>query len=481
VPRKLSIPEIPAHDKRFVEFVRLLDELARQRCGDNNRDFFAHSAAAMSVLADAMWFSEEQRLQALVTNAPRIVVDGEPYSALSQPSSIVLHGLWGPHEVAEPLYRREGVHNGPTLKPLERRLGLANRTLLADLASAAGSLMASLTDREAHAVLVRLGFRPPSRSTLEKRVSGMLDEIAVDPHALEHACRAEERIEFEVGAISCGMDRMAVRMDETLPDGPERDAKLRAREGRTYQRRPPDPHISTWRMAQTASLTVYDREGQPRLTRRYGVPADGDAKQLAARVVDDVLHLVDQFPWASVVCIQDGAPELDVLRGRLREYLPEGVRREHVVDFHHAIAYLDAVVSQCEPDGDPHSMRSWYRSKLLQEDSGIDDILRQLVRRRANLPRGSAAREAVVSAIRYCGKRRKLMRYAALRRDGLPIGSGATESGCALFQLRVKHPGSHWRDGLAGVMTARGLSLSDRWDAGFQAFHRTLRADVVIA
>jgi len=72
------------------------------------------------------------------------------------------------------------------------------------------------------------------------------------------------------------------------------------------------------------------------------------------------------------------------------------------------------------------------------------------------------------------------MRYAALRTDGLPIGSGATESGCALFQLRVKHPGSHWfPSGLAGVMTGRGLSLSDRWDAAFAAYHQTLLAEVI--
>lgn len=480
MPRNLKIPEVPVHDKRFLEFAHLLDELARQRCGQD-ADFFEQSKAAMSVIADAMWLSEERRLQALATAAPRVVVDGEPYRALSQPSSVVVHGLWGSHEIAEPLYRREGVHNGPTVKPLEKRLGLASRSLLADLASAAGGLMASLTDREAHAVLVRLGFRPPSRSTLDKRAGGMLDEMALDPRALEEASRGSEVIDFEVGAISCGMDRMAVRTDETLPEGPERDEKLRARAQRTYQRRPPEPYTSVWRMAPTANVTLYDDQGIPRRSVRYGIPADGDAEGLAARVVDDVLWVLEAFPQTPVVCIQDGAPDLDILRARLREFLPEGVRREHAVDFHHAIAYLDAVVTQCEPEGDPHSMRSWYRSKLLREDNGIDDILRHLRRRRAKLPHGSAARDAVVTAIRYCGKRRRLMRYAALRRDGLPIGSGATESGCALFQLRVKHPGSHWRDDLAGVMTARGLSLSDRWELAFEAFHQMSRAEVAAA
>lgn len=356
MPRNLRIPEVPVNHKRFIEFARLLDELARERCGENP-DFSAHSAAAMAVMADAMWLSEEQRLKELVTDAPRIVVDGEPYSALSQPSSVVVHGLWGSHEIEEPLFRREGVHNGPTVKPLEKRLGLANRSLLPDLASAAGTLMGSLTDRETHATLVRLGFRPPSRATLEKRVGGMLDEMAIDPRALEEASRQSEVIDFEVGAISCGMDRMAVRTDETLPEGPLREEKLRARASRVYQRRPLEPYTSAWRMAQTASVTLYDEDGIPRRSFRYGIPADGDAERLAARVVDDLLWVLDAFPKAPIVCVQDGARDLDVLRSRLREFLPEGVRREHVVDFHHAISYLDAVVAHCEPEGDPNSMR----------------------------------------------------------------------------------------------------------------------------
>jgi len=480
VPRNPKIPEVPTYDNRFLAFVRLLDELAAERCG-NDADFYTHSAAAMSVIAEGMWWSEEQRLRALASSEARVLVDGEPYYALTQPSSIIVYGLWGAHVIPEPLYRREDMHNGPTIKLLEKRLGLVSRSMLANFASAAGALVAAMTDREAHATLCRLGFRPPSRSTLEKHVGETLEEMAVDPRALEDVAREVESIDFEVGAVTCGMDRFAARKDETLPEGPEREAKLRAREERTYQRRPPEPYTTAWRMAQSASVTLYDEFGIARRSFRYAVPADGDTKQLAARVVDDVLAIAHVFPKAPVVCIQDGAPELDVLRAQLRESLPEGVRREHVVDFHHGISYLDAVVTACEPAGDPDRMRAWYRHKLLDDDDGIDNILRHLIRRRAKYPVGSPARDAIVDAIRYCGKRRKLMRYAALRRDGLPIGSGATESGCALFQLRVKHPGSHWRDGLAGVLTARGLLLSDRWDHAFDAHHHDLLAEVTPA
>jgi hypothetical protein len=109
-------------------------------------------------------------------------------------------------------------------------------------------------------------------------------------------------------------------------------------------------------------------------------------------------------------------------------------------------------------------MYDWYRDKLLSEDGAIDDIFRALRRQAKSTPRSQvAARKPLANAIR---KRRHLMRYASLAKANLPVGSGATESACFVFQLRVKRPGSHWKsDGLRAVMAVRGLVTSDRWDA----------------
>jgi hypothetical protein len=478
VPRNPNLPELAVDDNCYLPVLQMLRKIVDDGLPPD-ADFQARSSAMRRATLDVLWLDEEQRLRELVTNERRIVCDGEPYVRLSQQSGLIVHGLAGSHVVDEALYRREGVHNGPTVKPLVARLGLIDGCLLPDLASHTGAMRSSMTDREAHAMLVRLGFRPPSRAVLERHVGGLYEEMSLDPRALEDTSRTADEIDFSVGAISCGMDRMATLMDETLPEGPARDEKLRARAKRAYQRTPPEPYETAWRMVQTANVTLYDEGGRARRTLRYAVPADDKMSVLAERVVDDVMWALKSNRSAPVVCVQDGAVELDVLRRCLRERLPEYARREHVVDFHHAISYLDAVVANCEPAGDPSAMGYWYRTKLLKEERGIDDILRSLLRRRASLKPGTAARESVVAAIRYCGKRRNLMRYASLHRDGLPIGSGATESGCALFQLRVKHPGSHWRRrGLAGVLTARGLALSGRWDMAFDALHKTLCAEV---
>jgi hypothetical protein len=49
------------------------------------------------------------------------------------------------------------------------------------------------------------------------------------------------------------------------------------------------------------------------------------------------------------------------------------------VDLEHLCRdYLDVVVDKCQPEGDPHEMKSWYRGELLRHDDAIDRIWVQL-------------------------------------------------------------------------------------------------------
>lgn len=474
------IPKFERIDPRLVEAQRLVAEVADERSGDARADFLQRSRAARSVTADLLWLDEQKRLEAARTTVSEIVVDGERYRRLKQSSSVLVHGLWGAHVVAEPLYRLVGVHNGPTIKPLVAKLGIVDGSLLPDLADEAGELLSKMTSREVEATLFRQGFRPPSRTTLANRLGGMLAEISTGARELEAECRAGEELDFELGAISCGLDRFAARMDETLPEGPERNEKLRQRRpSHEYQRTPPEPHASNWRMAWAANVTLYDSEGRARRSFRYGADAGHDVQLLVARVVDDVRHLCERHPGIPVACIQDGSADLEPLRRALREHLPPATEVFELTDFHHAIGYLDAIIA-ARDDGDPADMASWYRMKLLTDEAGARHIVEHLHRlAEANDSRGDALGNAIHEALVYFAKRRPMMRFAEARELCLPIGSGATESTCALFQLRVKHPGSHWRpSGLRSIMTARALQISDRWPAAFQHYQATLRADV---
>lgn len=320
--RNARIPKIDRTNRRFRQLRRLLAELADERCEDGN-DFWLRSMAARAVMADVMWEDEQQRLEEACTVEPEIMVEGEKYRRLEQASSVLVHGLWGAHVVREPLYRLVGVRNGPTLKPLLRRVGVIDQSLLPDLADEAGSLMSKMTSREVEETLQRQGFRPPSRTTLRNRLGGLLEDMSTAARELEEECRQYEELDFELGAITCGLDRFATRMDETLPEGPERDDKLRARRPSCeYERTPPEPYVCNWRMAWAANVTLYDTEGRPRRSYRYGADPEYGAQYLAARMVDDIVHLCEGRRDVHVACIQDGAGDLEVLRPRTQRAPP---------------------------------------------------------------------------------------------------------------------------------------------------------------
>ncbi|MCA9708747.1 MAG: hypothetical protein KDK70_23070 [Myxococcales bacterium] len=96
-------------------------------------------------------------------------------------------------------------------------------------------------------------------------------------------------------------------------------------------------------------------------------------------------------------------------------------------------------------------MAGWYRLKLLLDDQGCAHIVGHLRRELAGHREHQDEQEDdeddvrahLQAALTYFDKRCPQMAYAGARSTNLPVASGATESTCSLFQLRVKHPGSH--------------------------------------
>jgi len=72
------------------------------------------------------------------------------------------------------------------------------------------------------------------------------------------------------------------------------------------------------------------------------------------------------------------------------------------------------------------------------------------------------------------------MRYAALLKKNLPIGSGVVEAACkTLVTERMKRSGMAWRKkGGQAILTLRSLMQSDRWDRGWSFFAQRYFAKV---
>jgi hypothetical protein len=465
--------------------VRLVSDLSRRIAGMIQNEvrkqlgpdatFEQRQDAAAAIAGDALWWHTDQSLREAITTADEVEVEGRRYSRLDQASSATYYGRWGDHPIEEALYRELGVHNGPTIKPLELRVGIIEH-MTPDMARVVGELSAGHSSRGVGTTLRATGLVPPSRAFLAKRTTSMGIAIADQIQDLEQAAREAERVPAEVASVSTGLDRMSVRMSE-LADPETSSAPSRTE---PYERTPPPPKEHHYRKAWVGSTSVYDAAGNELHTWRYAVEASADPAALASRVAKDVAWILEAHPGVPVHCVQDAAPELSALPKALENTLPATAAVIEVVDFEHLMEYLEDVVDACEPAGDPHDWKGWYRNLLLQDDKAIDTIWRKLRGLAKTLPgRGTEARNAVAAALSYIRPRKAKMRYATHYAANLPIGSGATESTCWQMQQRVKLPGQSWdTPGLRGILAMRALVLSDRWSVAWQPYAAKHRKEV---
>lgn len=459
--KSTAVTKLAAHVEREVQ----------RRLGPK-ATFEQRNDMSAQVMQEVLFKRSDDDLRSMVAGDDEVVVEDDEddarYRRLDQPSSATYFGRWGSHYIEESLYRKMGERNGPTIKPIELRAGIVEH-MTPDCARIVGLLGAAESSRELERTLRNTGHVPPSRAFLEKRFGAMARNIEKNVESLEATAR-EMKLPAGVTSASCGLDRFAVRMNEEL-EGDAANESPRPHRSEPYERTPPPPMKAAWKMAYVGTASVYDKAGNELATWRHAMPADGDAAKLAERVSLDILRLVTANPHVIVHCVQDGAPELDALPRALARVLPANVKPREVTDFEHTVGYLEDVVDACEPAGDPHDWKGWYRSELLRDDAAIDRIWIKLRRLAKTLPHESTKeRDAVAAALSYIRHRKTKMRYATHYARKLPIGSGATEGTCWQMQDRVKRPGQTWEEGLGGVLAVRAFVLSERWDAAWDAY-----------
>jgi hypothetical protein len=475
-PKKSQAPTLTKAEEEIVEALR---REIRTRLGPGST-FEERRDAGLEIMQKVLWRDGDADLQGSITDVEEINVGGKKYRRMEQPSAGTYFGRFGSHYVVEPLYREVGVHNGPTIKPIELCVGIVEH-MTPDMARVVGALSAESSSRTLERTLRTVGHAPPSRAFLADRTTKMGAMIADDAAALEDLARTVEVVPANVASVSCGLDRMSVRMSElSEPDSDPPPARAEP-----YERTRPPPKEHHYRKAWVGSTSVYDAEGNELKTWRVAAEADADPAKFADRVAEEVAWILKVHPKVPVHCVQDAAPELRALPEALERALPVGKAATVVelVDFEHLMGYLDDVVDACEPVDDPHDMKRRYRGQLLEDDGAIDRIERGLREKgQALLGHNTTARNAVAAALRYIKRRKHKMRYARHYAANLPIGSGATESTCWQMQQRVKLPGQSWEPcGLSGVLAVRGLVLSGRWDAAWQPYAAEHRMEIRVS
>ena len=150
--------------------------------------------------------------------------------------------------------------------------------------------------------------------------------------------------------------------------------------------------------------------------------------------------------------------------------LPDG---EEVID--HAAGHLVWRLPMATPirSAVPSSK---LRHVLLEDDKGVEKVIRSLVHLRDTYPR----RKKIARELKYFRRNRHRMRYAVLKKQGLPIGSGVTEAACkTLATQRLKRSGMRWGEqGGQAILSFRALVQSNRFERAWTLFAHTYKAEV---
>lgn len=464
--------------------------IARGECSDGllacfaaelqavNGRFETREAAALALANELVrrWIGDE--LQHIAAQfGDEVVVGGQRYRRQSEGTGRY-HSLCGAVAVRRAIYRQVGVHNGPTVVPLELRAGLWQNATPA-LAYSVTQGFASQPLRHYELEMVAAHRRVPSRSTLERIGKGVGNEIEATLDEAEPWIRAAEPVIDGVRSISVGLDRTTVPMSEPIPGAEAPEPRLRRR---------PVPVEVAYRMAYVGTVSLHDIFGNVLATKPFAATAEEGPDALVERIMFELIHQRARYD-VPISVIQDGAPELWTLitEAAARHAVPIA---HEVIDRYHVDERLAQVCELTCGDGHHASeLFDAWRYQLDHSDTAIDRIIRRLDQLVWHSSFGFAEGEprptfwlarnvgelggevlgAVVGHVEYLRRNRRRMRYASRRREGLPIGSGPTEGACkSVITVRCKRGGQRWfESGLAPCLSLRALHLAERLRPSF--------------
>jgi len=386
-----------------------------------------------------------EQLESLDVDLPYVTIDGRRHCRVVR-SRQTYTSAAGSVTVARTLYR---AGKGRSVVPVELRAGVVEGHWTPLAARQASYLVAHLTPQEAEDTLRELGNMRPSKSSLDRLPKRLGARWETEREAFEASLRAGLSVPEEAMTVAVSLDGVMVAMK----DG-EREAKRARSRAAGKQTKGP----AGYQEAGCATLSFYDVEGERLATVRMGRMPESKKATLKSMLSAEARAALAQRPDLTVVKVADGARDnwtyLDAL-------VPEGTA---VVDFYHAAEQLKAALDSAYGEGSAKGQAQFkkLRHVLLEDEDGVAKVIRALVYLRNKHPR----RKRIGEVLRYLRRNRRRMRYAELRAQHLPIGSGVVEAACkTLATQRLKRSGMRWRNaGGQAVLTFRALVQSERFD-----------------
>ena len=242
-----------------------------------------NEATRLFLLGDLMTIAD--------SHGEQIEVDGVIYQR-HQPGTVRYFTLCGALDIERWTYREVGVRNGATIVPLDLEAGIVEHgTPALGFRIALGYAKDHMRSCEED---MKADHRsPPSRSTLERMAKAIGTEARRVAPRIEPRLRRAEVVPDGAVAMSMGLDRTSVPMEESRPAGEAPATPPR----KPYERTPPDPVNVNYRMAYVGTITFHDVHGDELGTRFYTAAAhESPTERVVGPLMAALRHALRQAP-----------------------------------------------------------------------------------------------------------------------------------------------------------------------------------------
>lgn len=395
-------------------------------------------------------------------DAEAVLIDGVEHRRVLRATETYMT-TEGPVTVMRSLFRDHSDPGAKTVAGLEARLGIVGGFWTPQAAKQATWVVSQMTPSLAEELFERVGTMRPSKSSLDRLPKEVSSRWEADRRHFEAELR-------EVTTIPANATTIAVSIDGVLAPMKDGDA-VRTRERAAAEGRVAKGPAG-YREIGCATISFCDEDGEMISAIRMARMPEHKKSTLKASLLAEVRAIWERRPDLRVVKIADAAADNWAFLGK---EVPVG---EELIDFWHAAEHLGAAISAAYGDGTIKTRARFgeLRDTLLELDDGVDRVIRAIDYLRREHPRS----KTIDDALKYFRRHRKRMRYAVLREQGLPVGSGPVEAACkTLVAQRMKQSGMRWGGhGGQAILTTRGWTQSERFDLAWALVAATYQVQV---
>ncbi len=397
-------------------------------------------------------------------DADGIMVEGTAYRRVLRGEETYMTAA-GPVRVERTLYKDRTDDGERALVPMELKTGIVGGFWTPMAARQAAWVVSQMSPQTAEELFARVGNMTPSKSSLDRLPKLLAERWNDDRKGFETTLRDAMTVPDEAVTVMASLDGVLAPMKDG--GAAEKRAETAAR-GQIAK----DP--AGYREVGCATLSFCDKEGKCLAAVRMARMPEPHKASLKEALKAELDVALAKRPDLRLVKAADGANDNWSF---LHSELPAG---DEVVDFFHAAEHLNAAVAAAYGDGTVEARRRFndLRHVLLEQENGDGTVIRSLVHLRDKHPRN----KRIATELAYFRKRRPHMRYAEMKAQGLPIGTGVIEAACkTLVTQRLKQSGMRWgHEGGQAILNLRGWAQSERFDQAWALLAATFHAEITL-